>query len=88
MYVELEIPSFMHNTYNINNLSLQHFNQNYDPFLIPLMLRALILYVSGGTYSLKSTPKDMSNDIFLRSFSWQVHLPSEFLPEICWEEVT
>ena len=47
------------------------------------MLGALILYMSGRTYSLKSTPKDR----FLRSFSWQFYLFSEFLPEICWEQV-
>ena len=47
------------------------------------MLCVLILYMSGGTYSLKSTP----NDRFLRNFSWQFYLLSEFLPEICWEEV-
>ena len=33
------------------------------------MLCRLILYVSGGTYSLKSTP----NDRFLRNFSWQFY---------------
>ena len=36
-------------------------------------------YISGGTYSLKSTP----NDRFLRNFSWQFYLLLEFLPEIC-----
>ena len=47
------------------------------------MLCALILRMSDGTYSLKST----LNNWFLRSFSWQFYLLSEFLPEICWEEV-
>ena len=36
-----------------------------------------------GTYTLMSTP----NHRFLRSSSWQFDLLSEFLPEICWEEV-
>ena len=45
----------------------------------PFMLCALILYMSGGTYSLKST----SNDRFSRNFSWHLYLFSEFLPEIC-----
>ena len=48
------------------------------------MLCALILYMSGGIYSLKST----LNYIFLKSFSWQFYLLLEFLPEICWKEVT
>ena len=42
----------------------------------------LILSTSGGTYSLKS----ISNNRFLRNFSWQFYLLSEFLPEIYWEE--
>ena len=44
------------------------------------MLCTLILYVSGGTFSIKSIP----NARLLRNFSWQAIL-SEFLPEICWE---
>ena len=51
--------------------------------LTPLMLCALILYVSGETYSLTSTP----NEIFFRNFTWQFCLIPEFLPEICWEDV-
>ena len=47
------------------------------------MLYALILYVSSGTYSLTSSPKDS----FFKTFSWQVYLLSQFLPEICWEEI-
>ena len=43
-----------------------------------------ISYKSAGTYSLKSTP----NHRFLSNFSWQFfYLHSEFLSEICWEEV-
>ena len=30
---------------------------------------------------------DFEQQIFLRSFSFQFYLLSEFLPEICWEEV-
>ena len=60
------------------------FSQSYCFSLLlivppPLMLCALILYISGGTYSLKSTP----NDRFLRSF----FLLSEILSDICWEEI-
>ena len=48
------------------------------------MLCALILQVSGEAYSLKSTP----NDKFLRNFFMPgFYLLSEFLPEICWEEM-
>ena len=39
----------------IYNWSLQHFNQDYD---LASPITALILYMSGGTYSLKSTPND------------------------------
>ena len=45
---------------------------------MPLILRVLILYVSGGTYSLTG---------FSETFLWQVYILSEFLPEICWEEI-
>ena len=38
----------------------------------------LILYMSEGIYSLKST----SNDWFMKNISWQFYLLSEFLPEI------
>ena len=47
------------------------------------MLRVLILYMSGGTHSCKSTP----NVNFLRNSSWKFDLLSEFLSEICLEEV-
>ena len=40
------------------------------------MLCVLILYISGGTFSLKSTPNDGN-----------FYLLSEFLPQICWEEI-
>ena len=47
------------------------------------MLYVLILQKSGGGYPLIKTTE--SNDNFLRSFSWQIQLISEFLPEIRWE---
>ena len=40
--------------------------------------------LASHTYSLMSTPNDI---FFLRSFSWQFYFLSEFLPEICWEEI-
>ena len=45
-------------------------------FLTP-KLCVIVLYVSVGTYTLKS----ISNYRFLRKFSWQFYLLSEFLPE-------
>ena len=39
------------------------------------MLCVLILYINGGTYDLKK--------LFMAIFN----LPSEFMPEICWEEI-
>ena len=48
--------------------------------LTSLMLCAVILYLSGGTYSLKSISFD-------EKLSWQFYLLSDFLPEICWEEL-
>ena len=50
--------------------------------LIPLMLCALTLYMSGRTYYLKSTPKER----FLRNFSGHFCLFPEFLQEVCLEE--
>ena len=48
------------------------------------MLCVLILYISGGTYSLKSTS---NNTFFEKPFHGSFNLLSEFLPEICWEEI-
>ena len=48
------------------------------------MLCALILYVSGGTYSLTSAPNDR---FYLETFYGNFYFLSEFLPEICWEEI-
>ena len=47
------------------------------------MLCVLILYVSGGTYSLMSTP----NDRFLRYFFMAGFLLSNVLPEVCWGKI-
>ena len=41
------------------------------------------LYMSGGTYSLKSTP----NDGLFEKLFMAVFIYSQFLPEICWEEI-
>ena len=49
------------------------------------MLCVLILYISGGTYSLKVIPNDR---FFEKLFMANFYLLSEFLPEICWEEIT
>ena len=64
----------------IHTYIIGHYNSSVR--IIDLMLCVLILYISGGPYSLKST----LNDRFLRNFSWQFYYRSEFLPEICWEE--
>ena len=48
------------------------------------MLCVLILYISGWTYSLKSTPNDR---FFWEIFHGNFNLLSEFLPEIYWEEI-
>ena len=48
------------------------------------MLRVLILYISGGTYSLKSTPNDK---FFEKPFMAVLIYFSEFLPEICSEVI-
>ena len=54
----------------IHNWSLQPFSQDYGLASHITYVVALILYMRGGTYSLKST----SNDQFLRNFSWQFSL--------------
>ena len=48
------------------------------------MLCVLILYISGGTYSLKSTPNDR---FFEKLFHGNFIYFSDILPEICWEEI-
>ena len=67
----------------IHNWSLQPISQDYRPTFSHHLLRVLILYISGASYSLKSTRYGR----FLRTFSWQFYLFSEFLTEICWEEI-
>ena len=46
--------------------------------------RAVFLYMSGGTYSLKSTLNDR---FFEKLFMAFLFYSREFLPEICWEEI-
>ena len=48
------------------------------------MLCVLILNISGGIYSLKATPNDR---FFEKLFMAILFLLSDFLPEICWEEI-
>ena len=48
------------------------------------MLCVLILYISGGIYSLKSIPNDKFSE---KLFMALLFLLSEFLPEIYWEEI-
>ena len=52
----------------------------YEPRLTPIMLCVLILYINGGTYSLKSIP----NDRFFKKLFIEVLI---YLPKICWEEI-
>ena len=54
-------------------------------FLTPLMLCALILYMSDGTYTLQSTP----NYRFFEKLSTAILFSSHsFFLDICWEEIT
>ena len=66
------ISSATDNTYNsyINNWPLQPFSQNYGlaSDTTHVVCVNFFLYVSGGTYSLTSTP----NERFLRNVSWQI----------------
>ena len=71
--LEVPIKITLH-TY-IHNWLLQSSIQ----LLTSLMLRVLILFIGGRTYSLKLTP----NNWFLTNCSRQFHLLSELLPEIC-----
>ena len=50
---------------------------------ITYVVCVLILYISGETYSWKSTP----NDRFFEKLLMAILLLSEFLPEIYWEEI-
>ena len=47
------------------------------------MLCVLILYMTGGTYSLKPMPNDR---FFRETFHENFYLHPEFWPEICWNE--
>ena len=53
-------------------------------FLTQLVLCLLISYMNYGTYTFKSP----SNNRFLKNFSLNFILLLQFLPEICWKEVT
>ena len=68
----------------IHTYIMNHYNPSVGitaQLFTPLMLCDLILYMSGGSYSLTSTP----NDKFLRNFFMAGLLFSELLPEICWD---
>ena len=68
-----------------HNWSLQPYGQDYIlAFSYYLCSIRLFIHMSGKTYSLKST---LQGRFFFRNFSWQLYLFTEFLPEICWEEV-
>ena len=65
----------------IHNWLIQPFSQYYD--LDSHTIHVLIVSINRCTYSLKTIP----NDSFLRKFTLQFYLLSEFLPKICWEEI-
>ena len=46
------------------------------------MLCVLILYISGGSYNLKSTPNDRFEKLLMA-----ILFTLRVLPEICWEEI-
>ena len=75
--------SFLHNLY-IHTYIIGHYNPSVR--IIDLVSHntyvvcVLILYISSGTYSLKSTPNDR---FFEKLFVAIFYLLSEFLPEIC-----
>ena len=52
----------------VHNWPLQSFSQDYG-----LASSGTYVYINGGT----------PNNRYLRNFSWQFYLLSEFLPEIC-----
>ena len=69
----------------LNTHIIGHYNPSFqitDQLLKPLMLFALILYVSGGTYSLKST----LNDRFLRNCFTAIFIYSQILCQKSGEE--
>ena len=70
-------------------------NKHYKPSIwitdlvshILVMLCVLILCISGGICSLKSTLNDKFYFLILTNFSWHNSLLSNFLPEICCDEI-
>ena len=56
---------------NDNTYIIGHYNPSglFSQFFTPLMLCVLILYISGGTYGLKSTPNDgFFGELFMAIF--------------------
>ena len=64
----------------IHNWSLQRFNQVYD--LASHTTYVVYINFIHEWQDSQSTP----NDWFLKSFSWQFYLLSEFFPKFCWDE--
>ena len=63
-----------HYSYNLLYLSFIYLTGHYNPSV------RVMTYISGGTYSLKSTPNDRFFTIFFMAI---FILFSEYLPEIC-----
>ena len=63
----------------------------YNPSVRIIDLVSYITYVASINFKLKwrdlQYKVDFERQIFLKNFSWQFYLLSEFLPEICWEDI-
>ena len=68
----------------IHNWTLQLFSQDYDLVFTQLMLRELIFVYEWWNLQFKI---DSKRQVIEKLFKAILHLLSEFLPDICWEEV-
>ena len=71
------VSKYFSTGYNIHTYIIGHYNPSVR---IIDLVSYTTLYISGGTYSLKSTPNDR---FFVKTFHGSFNLLSEFLPEIC-----
>ena len=79
---ELWLSSYIH--IYIHNWSLQPFSQDYG--LASHTTHVVCVNFIRERRDLQFNV-DSERQIFWETFSWQFYLLSEFLPEICWEEV-
>ena len=80
----LSVTAILFHVTYIHNWPLQPFSQDYGLASHTTQVVCVNFRREWRDLQLKV---DSERQIFWETFSWQVYLLSEFLPEICWEEV-